>query len=96
MAELPGFFWTAFWIFVVSTVGLAIAIWLFVRGNPHYSVDDAESHAEDYANVIKEGHGGMTSFLWASFILILMWAIYYLVINWHQFYVITAIGSTFE
>lgn len=96
MAELPGFFWTSLWIFIVSAAGLVVFIWLFVRGNKRYSVDDAESHAEDYANVVREGHGGMTAFLWAAFAVMLAWMIYYLIVNWHQFYVITAIGSTIE
>ena len=88
MAELPRFFWTSFWIFLVSVVATVIFIWLFVRGNTKYSVEDAESHAENYANVIKEGHGGMTAFLWVSFGVILAWSVYYLIVNWSQFAVI--------
>jgi nitrogen fixation-related uncharacterized protein len=57
--NLPGFFWTSFWIFLVSIVLITLFIWLFARGKKSYSVDNTESHAESYANVIKEGHGGM-------------------------------------
>ena len=92
MPELNGFFWNSFWIFAVSLVLTAIFIWLFVIGNKKYSVDDAESHAEDYADIIKEGHGGMTIFLWVSFIMLFIWTVYYFAVNWSQFYVILAMS----
>ena len=91
MPELPIFFWTSFWIFAVSLAFIVIFIWLFVKGKKNYSVEDAESHAEDYGEVIKEGHGGMTIFLWTSFILIFGWTVYYFIVNWSQFFVITAL-----
>ena len=91
MAELPGFFWSAFWIFLVTTALTVVYIWLFARGNKKYSVEDAESHAEDYANVIKEGHGGMTIFLWVSFAMILVWTVYYFIVNGYQFKVLLAV-----
>ncbi len=47
-----------------------------------------------FANVVKEGHGGMTAFLWVSFGAILAWQSITIIVNWSQFYVITAIGST--
>ncbi|NLI54655.1 MAG: hypothetical protein GX417_10115 [Clostridiales bacterium] len=93
MAKLPGFFWTSFWIFLVSIVLITLFIWLFARGKKSYSVDDTESHAESYANVIKEGHGGMTAFLWVSFALIFSWTVYYVVVNWSQFKVIAALRN---
>lgn len=93
MPKLPGFFLTSFWVFVASIIMIVLFIWLFVRGKKSYSVDDAESHAEDYANVIKEGHGGMTAFLWVSFSLIFSWTVYYIIINWSQFRVIAAIRN---
>ena len=91
MPELPGFFWTSFWIFAASVISISVFIWLFVKGKKKYSVDDAESHAEDYANVIKEGHGGMTIFLWISFSLLFAWTVYYFVVNGYQFDVIQAL-----
>jgi hypothetical protein len=93
MPELPGFFNTSLWVFIISVSAISIFIWLFVIGKDHYSVDDTESHAEDYANVIKEGHGGMTPFLWVSFAAIFGWVVYYVMVNWSQFAVIIAIRN---
>jgi hypothetical protein len=93
MPELPGFFLTSFWVFVAAVAFSVLFLWLFVRGKKNYSVDDAESHAEEYANVIKEGHGGMTAFLWVSFSLLFLWTVYYFAVNWSQFYVIAALRN---
>ncbi len=93
MPKLPGFFMTSFWVFVVSVVMIVLFVWMFARGKKSYSVDDTESHAENFANVIKEGHGGMTAFLWVSFALIFSWTAYYLAVNWSQFKVIAALRN---
>ncbi len=91
MPELPGFFWTSFWIFIISLAAISVFIWLFVKGNKRYDVDDAESHSEEFAELVKEGHGQMTLFLWVSFSIIFAWTVYYFVVNWSQFYVISAL-----
>lgn len=93
MPKLPGFFTVSFWVFVVSVAACSVFIWLFAMGNRKYSVNDTESHAETYANVIKEGHGGMTPFLWVSFAAILAWTVYYTIANWSQFAVILALRN---
>lgn len=92
MAALPSFFIISFWIVVICIVGIVVFLWLFISGGEKYSVEDAEAHAEDFAGVIKEGHGGMTVFLWVSFALIFSWTIFYFIINGYQFLVIFALG----
>lgn len=89
MAEQSGFFWTSFWVFSVSVTSLSVFIWLFVKGNK-YTVNDAEAHGEEYGELNKEGHGGMTMFLWVTFGLITVWTVYYFVVNWYQFLVFSA------
>lgn len=76
---------TSFLIVVCSIVFLAIAMWLILRSGHNYTVHDTESHAVDYGNVIKEGHGGITIFLGLSFTLLFVWAIFYLVTHWSEF-----------
>jgi hypothetical protein len=93
MPKLPGFFETSFWVFVTCVVALCVFIWLFAMGKKNYSVDDTESHAEQFGGVIKEGHGGMTPFLWVSFAVIFSWTVYYLAVNWSQFAVIMALRN---
>lgn len=93
MPELPSFFNNSLWLFIICTGVSVLFIYLWLRGKKNYSVDDAESHAEEYANIIKEGHGGMTIFLWIGFGLIIGWCVWFLATHWTQFWVISALAS---
>ena len=88
MPESWIFFKTGFWIVVASVTLFVFFLWLFIMGGSRYSVEDTEAHAEEFAEVIKEGHGGMTSFLWISFAIMIIWTIGYYIVNWQQFLVI--------
>ena len=77
-----------FWLVIIIAVSVVIITWLILRSGNNYSVQDTEAHATDYANQIREGHGGMTLFLWVSFISIIIWAIIYLVQHASEFSVI--------
>jgi hypothetical protein len=88
MAELSVFWRDSFWIFLASLVFSVLFLWLFVVGGNRYSVEDAEAHSEDFAGIVREGHGGMTAFLWVSFSMILVWTVYYFAANWQQFVII--------
>lgn len=82
-------FWQLFWVVIGSVLAFVFIFLLFIAGSK-YSVHDAEAHATDYAGTIKEGHGGMTAFLWVTFIGMFVWTIVYLVMHWHEFGVIAA------
>lgn len=90
VSKLPDFFHDSLWIVIISIVFAVFFLWLFIIGGNKYSVEDTESHAEHYANIIKEGHGGMTAFLWVSYAFLLIWTIYYYSANIQQFLVIFA------
>jgi hypothetical protein len=72
-------------LFIMVVVVLTI---LLLRAGKGYSVSDAQSHAEDFAGEIKEGHGGVPIFLWLPFLIILIWSIIYFVIHAGEFAVI--------
>lgn len=82
-------FWQMFWVAIGSVLSFVIVFILFISGSK-YSVHDAEAHATDYGGTIKEGHGGITLFLWLLFIGMLVWTIVYFVMHWSEFAVITA------
>jgi len=82
-------FWEMFWVAIGSVLAFVVIFLMFIAGSK-YSVHDAEAHATDYAGAIKEGHGGITSFLLVMFIGMLIWTIIYFVMNWSQFAVISA------
>jgi len=74
-----------FYIVVATAVAFIIVMWLILRSGHGYTVHDTEAHASDFANTIKEGHGGLTWLLWTTFALIVGWSIYYLVLHWSEF-----------
>jgi hypothetical protein len=74
-----------FWLTLVIIAALGVAIWLGLRSGRNYSVHDTEAQSSDYANDIKEGHGGLTAFLWVSFGAILVWTIVYLIQHGSEF-----------
>jgi heme/copper-type cytochrome/quinol oxidase subunit 2 len=88
MPEMNSFFQNSLWLVLITIMLSVFFLWLFIIGGSKYSMEDAESHAEHYANIIKEGHGTMTSFLWVSYAVLLIWMIYYFNLNLHQFLVI--------
>jgi hypothetical protein len=88
MPDLVRFVRDAFWIAVVSLVFSAVMIWLIVVGNGRSREEGSEAHAEGFAGVVREGHGGMTIFLWVSFALLVLWTVYYFVAHAQQFLVI--------
>lgn len=90
MPQLVGFFREAAWVAIGSLIGAVVFLWLALISGRGYTVEDTEAHASDYAEVIKEGHGGMTAFLWVSFISLFAWTIYYFFVHWEEFYVIFA------
>jgi hypothetical protein len=78
------------------TVALgSIAIFVFlmillIRSGHNYSVNDTEAHAVNYAGVIREGHGGMTAFLWFLFIFMTVWTVVYFIMHAAEFAIIFA------
>ena len=92
MPEMLAFFRNSFWIAMGSLTFSVFFIWLIVTGGKNYSAEDAEAHSLEFAGLVKEGHGRMTSFLWISFIMILIWTISYIAIHFHEFAVIFTQG----
>jgi hypothetical protein len=82
-------FWQLFWVTIGSILGFALLFMLLIRGSK-YSVSDTQAHSSEYGGVIREGHGGMTAFLWVLFIGIFIWTIAYFVMHWHEFAIIIA------
>lgn len=75
----------AFLIVVIMAPAFVLLVALALRSGHDYSVEDTESHATEYTGVIKEGHGGLTAFLWLSFISIFGWMIAYFIQHRHEF-----------
>ena len=85
---IEALFWTLGIIFAFIVTQI-----LLLRSGHGYSVHDTEAHSTNYAGEIKEGHGGMTAFLWVFYILMFVWTIVYLIMNAGQFAIIFAGGE---
>jgi len=85
-------FWEMFWIVIGSVLAFVLIFLMFLAGSK-YSVHDAEAHATDYAGTIKEGHGGLTAFLWIMFIGMIIWTIAYFIMHASEFAVISAFAQ---
>ena len=66
---------------------------LLLRSGHDYTVHDTEAHAADYGGVIKEGHGGLTAFLWVFYAFMFIWTIVYFVQHASEFAIIFAGGG---
>jgi hypothetical protein len=80
-----------FYIVIAVAVSFVIITWLILRSGHGYSVHDTEAHSTSYADEVREGHGGLTLFLWVSFITIFIWTIVYLVQHLSEFSVIFSV-----
>jgi hypothetical protein len=78
----------AFYITLFCIAAVVVLTILLLRTGKGYSVRDAQSHAEDYAGVIKEGHGGLTAFFGVLFVIILIWSVVYFVLHAGEFSII--------
>jgi hypothetical protein len=77
--------WFAF-AWVLSSIALALLIIaLYIKSGFGYTVQDTEAHSINYAGVIREGHGGLTLFLWLFFTFSLGWTIYYFWVHAAEF-----------
>ena len=59
---------------------VVVAVYLSLKSGDKYSVEDAQSDAISFADVVREADGPMTSFLIAAFIIVIIWAIAYLIL----------------
>jgi hypothetical protein len=82
---LNALYWTLGIVFAAL-----ITLILILRSGHGYSVHDTEAHATEYAGIIKEGHGGMTAFLWVFFAFIFVWSIVYFVQHASEYIIIFA------
>lgn len=74
----------AFFVLFLIGVG-ALLTYLAIRAGQGYSIEDTMAHAEKFANVVEEGHGGLTAFVGISCGAIVIWSFVYLIMHWQQF-----------
>jgi hypothetical protein len=84
----------AFIVFVDPTfayIGLGIVaiavilIWLMVRSSDEFTVEETEKNSDDFAGVIRDSHGPVTTWLWVAYAVIIVWAIGYFIQHISEF-----------
>ena len=76
-----------YWLYVCLflIISLSVITYLLVRSAKEYPPETVEAEAHDFAGVIKDGHGEITLFLWATYVSLIIWAIAYLIQHGHEF-----------
>ncbi len=78
------------YITLICVIGFVLSMALLLRSGHGYSVRDTDAHAVDFPGGLKEGHGGMTAFLWVFFSAIIIWGIIYFILHASEFAIIFA------
>jgi hypothetical protein len=76
-----------YWLYVTTfmIIALSVITYLIVRSSKEYPPEKVEADAHEFAGVIKDGHGEITLFLWATYAGLVVWALAYLVQHWNEF-----------
>jgi hypothetical protein len=70
------------WLTILIAFSGLVFIWLSAKNQDHYSLEDANSHAEEFGGVIAESHGPITTFLYVIYFILLVWTIAYFAAHW--------------
>jgi hypothetical protein len=57
----------------------AILVYLMVKSSDEFTVEETEHNSDDFAGVIRDSHGPVTTWLWVAYIVMAVWAIAYLI-----------------
>ena len=76
-----------YWLYVTTfmIIALSAITYLIVRSSRQEPADKIDSTAHEFAGVIKDGHGKITMFLWATYAGLVIWAIAYLIQHGQEF-----------
>ena len=85
---IEALFWTLGIIFAFIVTQI-----LLLRSGHGYSVHDTEAHSTNFAGETKEGHGGLTAFLWFFYFVMFVWTVVYFVQHAGEFAIIFAGGE---
>ena len=79
-----------FWLTLLCVFGFVISMALLLKSGHGYSARDADAHAVDFPDGLKEGHGGMPAFLSVFFAILIIWAAIYFIQHAGEFAIIFA------
>ena len=65
--------------------GGAILMYLMVKSSDEFTVEETEKNSDDFAGVIRDSHGPITTWLWVAYLALVIWAIAYLLQHISEF-----------
>lgn len=76
-----------YWVYVMTfiIVSLGVVTYLIVKSARQFPPEKVEETAHDFAGVIRDAHGPITYFLWATYVGLIVWAIAYLIQHGSEF-----------
>jgi hypothetical protein len=63
----------------------SILMYLMVKSSDEFSVEETEKNSDDFAGVIRDSHGPVTTWLWVAYVVMVVWAIAYLIQHASEF-----------
>ena len=63
----------------------SILMYLMVKSSDEFTVEETEKNSDDFANVIRDSHGPVTTWLWVAYIVMVIWVIAYLIQHGAEF-----------
>jgi hypothetical protein len=76
-------------LYAYITVGIiaagAILMYLMVKSSGEFTVEETEKNSDEFAGVIKDSHGPITTWLWVAYIVMVVWALAYLIQHISEF-----------
>ena len=54
-------------------------IYLIVKSSGEFTVEETEKNADEFAGMVKDSHGPVTTWLWVAYIALVIWAIAYII-----------------
>ncbi len=73
---------------LLCVFGFLVFMVLLLRSGQGYAEKDIDAHAVGFPGGLKEGHGGMSAFLWLAFGAMFVWTVVYFVQHAGEFAVI--------
>ena len=76
-----------YWLYVTvfMIISLSVITYLIVRSSKEDPPEKVDAEAHEFAGVIKDGHGRITLFLWATYAGLIVWVVAYMVQHWYEF-----------
>ena len=76
-------------LYAYITVGIvaagALLMYLMVKSSGEFTVEETEKNSDEFAGVIKDSHGPITTWLWVAYVVMVVWAIAYLIQHISEF-----------